>query len=264
MRQTYLRHATVRKRAQMGERYCGAQPSGSILYISSNVLSGRTLEDYLRRHLYDVAATQLEDAVQAVASIDDRTVVIVDATGAGGSWLSLCRGIRARSTAPIIAAASDWNLERRIAGLEAGADDCIPKPIALPELLEKIRAIERRVALSRNPRDDGIPKAYRFADWHLDMHTRAIRHCDGSLRTLTNSEFALLRMFVANPMETIDRTRLQRAAYGEKWDAISRNIDTQICRLRRTLRDNVSKSSPRLISNIYGKGYILLCSVIAE
>jgi two-component system phosphate regulon response regulator OmpR len=142
----------------------------------------------------------------------------------------------------------------RIVGLELGADDYLGKPFNPRELLARVQAVLRR----RRSVPSAAPEQREplsFGRFTLDFQTRSLLQ-EGKPVALSGSEFALLKIFVNNPMRTLTRERLLELLHGPEYDGTDRGIDVQVWRLRRTLE--IDPSMPRFIQTVRGRGYVFV------
>jgi two-component system response regulator MprA len=138
-------------------------------------------------------------------------------------------------------------VENRVAGLDAGADDYVTKPFALEELLARVRALLRRTTAP----DGG--EVLSFADVTLDLGTREVRR-GGRLIELTRTEFALLELFLRNPRQVLTRSIIFERVWGYDFGFASNSLDVYIGYLRRKTE---AGGEPRLIHTVRGVGYAL-------
>lgn len=118
--------------------------------------------------------------------------------------LEVCRQLRGTGDdLPILVLTARDSVSERVAGLDAGADDYLPKPFALEELLARMRALLRRT----KPEDAAESMAMRFSDLTLDPVTREVNRGQRRI-SLTRTEFALLEMLIANPRRVLTRSRI--------------------------------------------------------
>jgi DNA-binding response OmpR family regulator len=145
-------------------------------------------------------------------------------------------------------------------GLELGADDYLTKPFSPRELLARIRTVLRR-AKSGTPETARQPdiRAYRFAEFELNLRTRRLRRENGGSIVLTNGEFNLLAALLAAPERVLTRDQLldaSRVYYNEVYD---RAIDIQVLRLRRKIERDPAQ--PQFILTERGAGYLFSAPV---
>jgi two-component system, OmpR family, response regulator MprA len=151
---------------------------------------------------------------------------------------------------PVLMLTARAEVDSRVAGLDAGADDYLPKPFALAELLARLRALLRRT--SGEP--DGV---LRFADLELEPGTREVRRA-GSPIELTRTEFSLLELFMRNPRQVLTRSIIFERVWGYDFGPSSNSLDVYIGYLRRKTEID---GKPRLIHTVRGIGYALRESI---
>ena len=137
-------------------------------------------------------------------------------------------------------------VDDRVAGLDAGADDYVTKPFALDELLARVRALLRRT------HEDGTDKL-AFGDLELDPGTREVQR-DGEPIELTRTEFSLLELFMRNPRQVLTRSVIFERVWGYDFGFGSNSLDVYIGYLRRKTE---AGDKPRLIQTVRGVGYAL-------
>ena len=171
----------------------------------------------------------------------------------GTSGIELCRQLRERSGVAIIFISAKGSEADRVAGLELGADDYLPKPFSTRELLARIRAVLRRGAREMQPGspEEGIR---RFDGWSVDLRRRETRSPTGAVVDLTGAEFDLLSVLLDHAQRVIARERLIELSRTRLGDSSDRSIDVLISRLRRKL-SGAGGSAP--ILTVRGVGYML-------
>lgn len=218
------------------------------------------LRTLLQRFLEEQGLTvrSVPDAVQM-----DRTLarelfhlIVLDYMLPGEDGLAICRRLRTEgNNTPIIMLTARGGDQDRISGLEAGADDYLPKPFNPQELLARIRAILRR----QNRELPGAPakeaEVVRFGEWTLDLSTRQLAR-QGQPVPLTTGEFAVLKALVQHPREPLTRDKLMVLARGREWGAMERSIDVQVSRLRRLIETQPGKA--RYLQTVWGVGYVFV------
>ena len=213
----------------------------------------RAVRESLRRALelegYEVElAGDGEEALHRLAQPGSSDAAILDVLMPGIDGLEVCRRLRAAGNAvPVLMLTARAEVDSRVAGLDAGADDYLPKPFALAELLARLRALLRRAGNG----DDGA--SLRFSDLELDPGTREVRRGEHSI-DLSRTEFALLELFLRNPRQVLTRSIIFERVWGYDFGPTSNSLDVYIGYLRRKTEEG---GSPRLIHTIRGIGYAL-------
>jgi two-component system OmpR family response regulator len=181
-------------------------------------------------------------------------LILLDLMLPGEDGLSLCRGLRASSSIPIIMLTAKGDEVDRVIGLEMGADDYLPKPFGSRELIARIRAVLRRSRdRAAQPDADRRPGRYRFDRWELDTGARELLRDDGVTVPLSTGEYDLLIVLVERPQRVLSRDQLLDLARGRAANTFDRSIDTQVSRLRRKLE--LDHTDPRIIKTVWGGGY---------
>ena len=210
------------------------------------------VRDSLRRALelegYDIdLAENGREALERLESNGQHDAVILDVLMPGLDGLEVCRRIRrAGNHVPVLMLTARDEVENRVAGLDAGADDYVTKPFALEELLARMRALLRRTT-------DETDEVLRFADLKLDPGTREVRRSD-DLIELTRTEFSLLELFLLNPRQVLTRSIIFERVWGYDFGFASNSLDVYIGYLRRKTE---AGDKQRLIHTVRGVGYAL-------
>jgi len=214
----------------------------------------RAVRESLRRAL-ELEGYEIElagDGKEALATLgrDDSQpdAVILDVLMPGVDGLEVCRRLRATGNhVPVLMLTARDEVENRVAGLDAGADDYVTKPFALEELLARVRALLRRTA------DTDGGEVLSFADLVLDVGTREVRR-GGRPIELTRTEFALLELFLRNPRQVLTRSIIFERVWGYDFGFASNSLDVYIGYLRRKTE---AGGEPRVIHTVRGVGYAL-------
>jgi two-component system, OmpR family, response regulator MprA len=212
----------------------------------------RAVRESLRRALelegYRIElASDGREALQRLESEGQPDALILDVLMPGVDGLEVCRRIRnSGSRVPVLMLTARDEIENRVAGLDAGADDYVTKPFALEELLARLRALLRRTTAA----DDEI---LRFADLELNPGTREVRR-GGDAIELTRTEFSLLELFMLNPRQVLTRSIIFERVWGYDFGFASNSLDVYIGYLRRKTE---AGGKPRLIQTVRGVGYAL-------
>ncbi|HEU5489266.1 MAG TPA: response regulator transcription factor [Gaiellaceae bacterium] len=214
----------------------------------------RAVRESLRRALelegYDVElADDGEAALEQLGAPAQPDAVILDVLMPGIDGLEVCRRLRAvANPVPVLMLTARAEVDSRVAGLDAGADDYLPKPFALAELLARLRALLRRTA-----NGDEAADILRFADLELDLGTREVRRGSMAIE-LTRTEFSLLELFLRNPRQVLTRSIIFERVWGYDFGPTSNSLDVYIGYLRRKTEEG---EAPRLIHTVRGVGYAL-------
>jgi two-component system, OmpR family, response regulator MprA len=212
----------------------------------------RAVRDSLRRALelegYDVElAADGEEALERLAQNGEPDAVVLDILMPKMDGLEVCRRLRREGhRLPVLMLTARDEVENRVAGLDAGADDYVTKPFALEELLARLRALLRRTT-------SGSGEVLRFADLELDPKTREVRRA-GEQIELTRTEFSLLELFLLNPRQVLTRSVIFERVWGYDFGFSSNSLDVYIGYLRRKTETG---DRPRLIQTVRGVGYAL-------
>jgi two-component system, OmpR family, response regulator MprA len=219
----------------------------------------RAVRESLRRSLafngYQVdLATDGHAALEAVqAQRPDAMVLDVMMPRLDG--LSVCRRMReSGDDLPILVLTARDAVADRVSGLDAGADDYLPKPFALEELLARLRALLRR----RTPEDiaaaaAGSSKPLEFADLSLDPDTRDVRRGERAI-SLTRTEFSLLELLLSYPRRVLTRSQILEQVWGYDFPTTGNALEVYIGYLRRKTE---AEGESRLIHTVRGVGYVL-------
>jgi two-component system response regulator MprA len=213
----------------------------------------RAVRDSLRRalELEGYGVELAEDGEQALRRLEvdpQPDAVILDVLMPGADGLEVCRRLRSvGNEVPVLMLTARSEVDSRVAGLDAGADDYLSKPFALAELLARVRALLRRLG------SDDSTDVLRYADLELDTGTREVRR-GGDLIDLTRTEFALLELFLRNPRQVLTRSVIFERVWGYDFGPTSNSLDVYIGYLRRKTETG---GGSRLIHTVRGVGYAL-------
>ena len=208
------------------------------------------LRDLLTRYLSSngFRVSNAADAAEARKKLAqlEFDLLVVDVMMPGETGISLTKSLRERVDVPILMLTALENVENRIEGLEAGADDYMPKPFEPRELLLRINSILRRTTKPEDP----IIEQVKFGDYHFSVKHGELTLAGKAVR-LTDREREILVAFASKPGGTIPRHELlgNESASGE------RKIDVQINRLRRKIEND--PANPKWLQTVRGVGYRL-------
>jgi two-component system response regulator MprA len=218
----------------------------------------RAVRESLRRSLqfngYQVElAGDGRQALDAVAA-QRPDAMVLDVMMPRLDGLEVCRRLRGTGDdLPILVLTARDAVSDRVAGLDAGADDYLPKPFALEELLARLRALLRRAVAERDGENGNVPQPLRFADLELDPGTREVRRADRRI-SLTRTEFTLLELLLAHPRQVLTRSRILEDVWGYDFPTSGNALEVYVGYLRRKTE---AGGEPRLIHTVRGVGYVL-------
>lgn len=211
------------------------------------------LQKFLMRHGFLVTAARDAAHARRILTGLDFDLMIFDVMMPGEDGLSLCRSIRETSQTPILLLTAKGETGNRIEGLEAGADDYLPKPFEPKELLLRINAILRR--MPETPAEDSVPKILHLGPIRYDLERGEMWDGENLVR-LTATEMQLMKIFSAKPGEPISRYKLVEDLGRDRGQAQERAVDVQITRLRRKVE--INPKQPRYLQTVRGAGYMLV------
>ncbi|WJY22396.1 response regulator [Fontisubflavum oceani] len=215
------------------------------------------LQKFLIRHGFMTSVARDAAHARRLLSGLEFDLIVMDVMMPGEDGLSLTKAIRETLTTPILLLTAKGEASDRITGLEAGADDYLPKPFEPKELLLRINAILRRVPAMTEPQD--APKVLNLGSIRYDLERGEMWQGQDSVR-LTATEAALMRIFSACPHEPVSRAQLVEDLGRDKGDsagqAQERAVDVQITRLRRKIETDPKQ--PRYLQTVRGAGYMLV------
>ena len=227
--------------------------SGRVLIVDDDRAIRESLARALELDGYEVSLAPDGAAALATIRADRPDMAIVDLMMPNIDGLTLCRVLRAeRDRLPILMLTARTETSDRVAGLDAGADDYLPKPFDLPELAARVRALLRR----SRPDDDGPAEAtslLQVADLRIDPLARRVWRGTTEIE-LSKTEFDLLELLVRNTGIVLDHSLIYERIWNYDFGPDSKNLAVYISYLRRKIDlDDL----PKLIHTVRGVGYAL-------
>ena len=219
------------------------------------------LGEYFGRHGFAVRGAANAAEARALVAEAMPELVLLDINMPGENGLSLARWLRdAHPRLGLVMLTTAAESIDRIVGLELGADDYVPKPFELRELLARVRAVLRRMS-SPAPAAAAAPAApttrrVRFGVCELDLDLRRLFGADAAEIEITAAEFDLLALFARHPNRPLNRDQIMEQAHNRGWDVFDRSIDLRIMRLRRKIERNPDK--PEVIKTVRNVGYVFV------
>ena len=198
---------------------------------------------------YDVVQAPNGRLGLTMVTSEQPDLVLLDLRLPDVSGFEVCREIRQRSNVPIIIVTAQTDTHDLVAGLEAGADDYVTKPVNTKELAARIRAALRRLVRENSGR---LPDVVRFGDIELRREAGTVAKA-GVEVALTKTELRLLIEFIDHPNMVLSRDQLLERVWGYDYLGDSRLVDAHIRRLRVKIED--APNDPRYILTARGLGY---------
>ncbi len=219
-----------------------------ILVVDDEPAVQQALTRALTLERYEVAlAGDGADALRALG-VESYDVVILDVSMPVLDGLEVCRKVRADGDrTPVLMLTAREQIDDRVAGLDAGADDYLIKPFALRELMARVRALLRR------GEDAEEEQQLRFADLSLDRVAHEAWRGERPL-SLTRTEFLLLELFLRHPRQVLTRSIIFEEVWGYDFGATSNSLGVYMGYLRRKTE---AADEPRLLHTVRGVGYVL-------
>lgn len=231
-------------------------PTAPILVVDDDAKIVRLVRTYLERDGFRVVTAA--DGPGALDAIETHqpALVVLDLMLPELDGRAVIRAVRRDEEAartPILVLSARSSTIDRIAGLEDGADDYLPKPFSPAELVLRVKSILRRTAPSADTTRPSEP-VLRQADLTIDPSRHEVRRDDGTIIDLTRVEFRLLQSILGADGRVLSRDQLLDAVYGhEASEVLDRTIDVHIRRLRDKLDDD--PDAPRYVQTVRGVGY---------
>jgi DNA-binding response OmpR family regulator len=224
-------------------------PDMRVLVVEDQPDAALVLAKALRENGYAVDVNGDGESACVSASVNDYDVIVLDVMLPKRDGFSVCRELRQSGMpAPILMLTARDEIESRVHGLDAGADDYLVKPFDLRELLARVRALARRAP--HTP----LPDGFRVGDLVFDARARAVVAGDVTLR-LTEKEYAVLELLARNVGAVLTRATIAERVWDDRYDPFSNVIDVYIQRIRRKLEEVSARTT---IHTRRGAGYMLL------
>lgn len=215
----------------------------------------RDLARYLERQSYQIEHGETCADAMEFSLNKDIDLMILDRLLPDGDSINVARKIRVSTDIPILILSGIGETEERVNGLEAGADDYIPKPVNPTELLARIRSQLRRSERYKRSNEPASNPMLLADGTRLDGVNDKLVGPDESIVSLTQIETILFSQFIENGSNSLSREDLYFSVLGRKWDSYDRSIDVHISHLRQKLK---TAGSRVLIKSVRGEGYRMI------
>ena len=225
-----------------------------ILVVDDEQAVRESLRRSLRFNGYDVLTAN--DGLEAVETVrsENPELLILDVMMPNMDGLEVCRTLRSEGwDRPILVLTARDGVSDRVAGLDAGADDYLPKPFALEELLARVRSLVRRASADSIAAEAPVESKLSFEDLELDADTREVSR-GGRAISLTRTEFSLLQLLMENPRKVLSRSKILEEVWGYDFPTSGNALEVYIGYLRKKTEGD---GDSRLIHTVRGVGYVL-------
>ena len=225
-----------------------------ILVVDDEQPVRESLRRSLRFNGYDVlTANDGLEAVEAVRS-ENPELLILDVMMPNMDGLEVCRTLLSEGwDRPILVLTARDGVSDRVAGLDAGTDDYLPKPFALEELLARVRSLVRRASADSIAAEAPVESKLSFEDLELDADTREVSR-GGRAISLTRTEFSLLQLLMENHRKVLSRSKILEEVWGYDFPTSGNALEVYIGYLRKKTEGD---GDSRLIHTVRGVGYVL-------
>ena len=222
----------------------------SVLVVDDDIRILRMMQRILELEGYRVF--RASDGKTALNVLDEETpdMVLLDIMMPGMDGYTVCRCIREFSQVPIIMVTAKGNDEEKVEGLDAGADDYVPKPFSSNELVARVRAVLRRTKLW----DERPEPAFHFNDLVIDFAGHKVTLGSREVN-LTATEYRLLSYLVRNTGRVVTPDQILEKVWGEEYLGETHILQVTMARLRQKLNDDAKNS--RYILTRPGIGYMM-------
>jgi two-component system phosphate regulon response regulator OmpR len=232
---------------------------GRVLIVDDDRGLRETIADFLTGEGYETIEAGNVSEARTIIEKAAPDILLLDINMPGGDGLTLASQLRAHISTPIIILSGKGSTIDRVVGLEVGADDYLPKPFELRELLARVRAVLRRSRPHPAGASAAPERQASFSAFVLTPSRRELCTKKGERVDLTGAEYNLLAAFVERANRVLTRDAIADLTRKDDWDAFDRSIDTLVSRLRRKLAPHADAAQP--IQTVRGEGYVLACEV---
>lgn len=224
-----------------------------ILVVDDDLAIRGALRRVLHFNRYSVVEASCGEEALSLLEAEQPSLVILEIVLPGLDGLSVVRSMRERGDeTPVLILSQKGEIAERVAGLDAGADDYLPKPFATEELMARTRALLRR-SVHTHQEVEEAPNQVVFGDLVLNPDTREVTRGDRSI-SLTRTEFSLLHLLMRNQRTVLSRDTILKEVWGFDFPTSGNALEVYIGYLRRKTEQ---AGESRIIHTVRGVGYTL-------
>ncbi|HZE92930.1 MAG TPA: response regulator transcription factor [Rhizobacter sp.] len=242
--------------------------SASILVVDDEPELRSLLSEYFERHGFTVHTAEDAAVARQWLAQSPPDLAILDVNMPGESGLSLARWLReTHPEVSLVMLTTAGETGDRVLGLELGADDYVPKPFDMRELLARVHSVLRRsmartpVVVEAPPAAAVLAQRVQFGPCQLDLEERRLWAADGSEIEISAAEYDLLALFARHPNRPLNRDQIMEQAHNRGWDVFDRSIDLRVMRLRRKIETNPDK--PEVLKTVRNVGYMFVSNAMS-
>jgi DNA-binding response OmpR family regulator len=229
-------------------------PEASIVVVDDEPGLRGMIEDYLTMQGYSVQPAENGAALDRLLASKTPDLILLDVNLPGEDGFSIVRRLRnAGERMGIIMLTGNADETSKVTGLINGADDYLPKPFEVRELLARVRSVLRRLPPAAEKHAESRQQL-SFGPYVLDVEGRRLFTPDGAEIEVSSMDFDLLEAFARHPRQVLSRDRLCELAHGRALGDADRSLDIRIARLRKKIE--ADPSEPTLLRTVRGEGYV--------
>jgi two-component system OmpR family response regulator len=232
-----------------------------VLLIEDDDRLAQLIAEYLNGYEFAVTIVRRGDMAEAAVREHDPALVILDLMLPQMDGMEVCRRLRRFSNVPVLILTARIDVYDQIAGLEAGADDYVLKPVEPRVLVARARALLRRVQPAESRPAAAAGERLVFGELEISPTNRSVTW-RGEPVELKTAEFNLLVILARAAGQVLSRDDILKQLRGIEFDGLDRTVDSGISRLRRRFDD--TSPEPRKIKTIWGRGYLFSPSAWEE
>ncbi|MCC5942855.1 MAG: response regulator transcription factor [Balneolaceae bacterium] len=226
--------------------------TNSILVVEDNKDLLNLLQINLKDQGYVIHTAENGIAALDIFHTQNPDLVILDIMLPKMDGLEVCKKIRIENrSVPILMLTAKAEEVDKVLGLELGADDYMTKPFSIREFLARVKAMFRRIEVSRSEAETG-EETLEFDELRIDVRKRKVT-LRNELVDLTSKEYDLLLLFFRNPGKAYSREELLNTIWGYSYEGYSHTVNSHINRLRSKIEEDASE--PHFIRTVWGVGY---------
>ncbi len=235
-------------------------PDGTRILVVEDDLDVRNLlETVISAEGFEVQVAGSLEQCRTIMKDFDAALYLIDVGLPDGDGFSLVRDLRARGHAGVVVLSGRSAEVDQVLGLELGADDYVTKPFRSRELVARLRALARRVAVAQgiadSQQDESAPD-FQVAGYNLFLRGRQLIDPEGNDVALTSAEFDVLVALMEQKGKVASRDQIIQSVRRRNWTGNERAIDGIVSRLRRKLPTH--ETGPHFIRTVHGIGYMLI------